>query len=137
MTRRYRRPPLSADAKEAYSRVHYCYSTKDYTERVLDIYDYCHDTSQPFILILQPRTYCKLELSLTTTNTRLTPSGEESMQRLAQWYLDLSPARSDSKSVTVYADGAMITGLDFESAKQLAVSIWEFVQRKEGENHVL
>lgn len=134
MTRRmYRRPPLSDHAKAAYERVHYAWDRREFSDRLADIYEHCHEQRLPFLAIIQPRRYCTLEVDLDPAGFHMNEIAQAVITLWADNAVDLSDAPKKSKSVSVSESGAVIRGLDLDIAKQLADRIWTFLATTEKE----
>lgn len=124
---RFRRPPLSDSAKEAYMRVHFCHAKQEYDDRLMDVYEFCYQEALPFLAIVQPRRYATLEINLTLSKLQLTLPAQQTVKELARTALDMSGAPKKSKAVDIGPNGGVVRGLENDHAKQLAQNIWRLL----------
>lgn len=130
---RYRQAPLSDHARAAYHRMHYAWSKHEYSDRLLEVYEMCHSDGVPFIAIIQPRTYCMLEIDLSPAGFSMNNIAQAVVTLWADNEVAASKAAKSAKSVAVGPSGAVIRGLELERAKHLADRIWNFLASTEKE----
>lgn len=120
--RRSRRPGLNSYDQEAYFRQHYLWTKSAMTDRTIDAWEFCYRHRMPYLLIIQPRTYCTLEIDVRPAGGEMTLP---MYQQLRAWaYQALEGSRARRKEVNITPRGGTVTGLEPTRAKELARKYW-------------
>lgn len=126
MSRRvYRNPGLSELSQRTYLRMHYGWSKREFTDFTSDLYNFCYEARVPFILLIQPRRFCTLELAMEPVGFQMTLPDQVQIGKWVEEALKRSPAPKRAKFVHIAPSGAMVRGLEPDDARQLAQLIWK------------